>query len=110
MSSSDTQVIAPQRIVFIDPNVPDLQDLLDGLAPGEQAFVLDSASDGIQQIADILAANNFTDLASISIVSHGDSGELQLGSSVIADGNLAAHSSALAEIGAALSPQGTIAL
>ena len=41
---------------------------------------------------------------SIAIVSHGDSGELELGSSLITDANLATHSNVLAEIGAALAP------
>ncbi len=100
----------PQQIVFIDSRVPDIQDLLDGLQPDEQAFVLDPSSDGVQQIADILAENNFSDLSSISIVSHGESGTLDLGSSVITDANLANHSSALAEIGASLAPGGTIQL
>jgi hypothetical protein len=99
-----------QSIVFIDSRVPDIQDLLDGLQPGEQAFVIDSSSDGIQQIADILAENNFTDLSSIAIVSHGDSGELELGSTFITDGNLSKHSNALAEIGASLAPGGAIQL
>ncbi len=101
---------SPQQIVFIDSRVPDIQDLLSGLAAGEQAFVIDPSSDGIQQIADILAANNYTDLTSISIVSHGESGELELGSSLVTDANLAGHSNALAEIGAALAPGGNIQL
>ena len=49
--------IDARRVVFIDSRVPDLQDLLNGLQPGEQAFVLDPSKDGIDQIADILAAN-----------------------------------------------------
>ncbi|MGZ6993336.1 MAG: DUF4347 domain-containing protein, partial [Ilumatobacteraceae bacterium] len=73
-------------------------------------FVLDSGSDGLQQIADILAANSLTDLSSISIVSHGAAGELVLGSSVITDGNLADHSGALAAIGSSLAPAGAIQL
>ena len=55
----------PHRIVFIDSRVPDIRDLLDGLQPGEQAFVIDPSSDGMQQIADILAADNLGDLSSI---------------------------------------------
>ncbi|HWW09933.1 MAG TPA: DUF4347 domain-containing protein, partial [Candidatus Acidoferrales bacterium] len=99
-----------QSIVFIDSRVPDIQDLLDGLQPGEQAFVIDSSSDGIQQVADILAANNLSGLSSISIISHGESGALELGSSFVTDGNLSAHSNALAEIGASLAPGGAIQL
>jgi hypothetical protein len=103
-------VTSPQQIVFIDSRVPDLQDLLGGLAPGEQAFVLDPSSDGVQQIADILAANDLTDLSSISIVSHGAPGEVQLGASLVTDQNLASYSSALAEIGASVAPGGNILL
>jgi lipopolysaccharide export system protein LptA len=99
-----------QSVVFIDSRVPDLQDLLNGLQPGEQAYVIDPSSDGIQQVADILAENNLTDLSSISIVSHGESGALELGSSFITGGNLAGHSNALAEIGASLAPGAAIQL
>jgi len=77
MASSDAQ---PTQIVFIDGNVPDLADLLNGLAPGAEAFVLDPSQDGLQQIADILAANDVTDLSSIAIVGHGAPGEIELGS------------------------------
>ena len=101
---------SPQHVVFIDSRVPDVEDLLNGVQPGDPVFVLDPATDGVQQIADILAANNFTDLASVSVVSHGETGTLDLGSSVITDTNLAAHSKALAEIGSSLAPSGTIQL
>ncbi len=99
-----------QSIVFIDSRVPDLQDLIDGVQQGDLVYVLDPNSDGVQQIADILAANNLTDLSSISIVGHGESGEMELGSSFINDSNLSSHSNALAEIGASLAPGGTIQL
>jgi hypothetical protein len=55
-------VVGPKKIVFIDPNVPNIGDLLGGLQSDEEAFVLDPGSDGLQQIADILAADNLTDL------------------------------------------------
>jgi lipopolysaccharide export system protein LptA len=100
----------PHHVVFIDARVPDLQDLLDGLLPGEQAFVIDQASGGLEQIAAILAANHFTDLAAISIVSHGTTGALVLGTSLITDGNLADHSGALAAIGGAVAPGGAVQL
>jgi hypothetical protein len=77
----------PSQVVFIESDVPDLQDLLDGLAPGVEAFVLGPSSDGLRQIADILAANDLTDLSSISIVSHGGSGELELGSAIVTNAN-----------------------
>src|SRR5215472_3661245 len=97
-------------VVFIDSRVPDLPDLLNGLNPSEQAFVIDGGSDGLEQIADTLAANHLTNLSSVSIVSHGTTGELVLGSSLITDGNLADHSGALATIGASLAQDGAIEL
>jgi Domain of unknown function (DUF4347)/SdrD B-like domain/Bacterial Ig domain len=99
-----------QQIVFIDSRVPDLQDLVEGVDPGTQVFVLDPSSDGIQQIADILAANNLDGLTSISIVGHGAAGQIDLGSTVLDDSDLSRHSAALAQIGAALAPGGTLQL
>src|SRR5262249_19635884 len=101
---------SPQQAVFIDSNVSDIADLLAGLAPGEVAFGIDPTSDGVQQIANILAANDLTGLAAISIVGDGASGAINLGSSVLDDGNLSGHAGALAQIGAALAPGGALQL
>ncbi|HEY2884976.1 MAG TPA: DUF4347 domain-containing protein, partial [Rhizomicrobium sp.] len=110
MANSDTNRTAPQQVVFVDSSVPELQSLLDGLLPGEIAFVLDHTSDGIRQIADILSANNLTDLSSIDIVGHGTSGAVDLGSTVLDDADLSEHAGALAQIGAALVPGGNLKL
>jgi hypothetical protein len=99
-----------QQVVFIDSRVPDIQDLIDGVQPGVQVFVIDPGSDGVQQIADILAANDLHDLSSISIVSHGADGEVMLGSTTLSEANLASYSRALAEIGTAVAPGGDIQL
>ena len=99
-----------QQVVFIDSTVPDIQDLIDGVEPGVQVFVIDPGSDGVQQIADVLAANNLHDLSSISIVSHGADAEVMLGSSTLSEANLASYSRALAEIGTAVAPGGNIQL
>ena len=109
MAGDDTNFIA-QQVVFIDSNVPDIEDLIDGLAPGVEAFVLNPSSDGLQQIAGILAANNLTGLSSISIVGHGASGEIALGSAVLDDSDLSSDAASLAQIGAALAPGGDLQL
>jgi hypothetical protein len=108
MSNSDTQ--DAEQVVFIDANVPDLQDLLAGLAPGVQAFVLDPDRDGLQQIAAILAANDLTDLSSISIVGHGSSGAIEVGGTTLDDADLSSYAPELAEIGGALALGGDLAL
>ncbi len=106
----DVQSDIGRQVVFIDSLVPDLAALIAGATPGELVFVLDPSSDGLQQIADILAANGLTALASISIVGHGSSGAIDLGSTVLDDANLAGHAAALSTIGAALAPGGDLAL
>src|SRR5262245_6204202 len=98
------------RVVFIDSRVPDLQDLLNGALAGEAVFVLDMSSDGVQQMADILAANNLTSLSSISVVGHGAAGEIDLGSTTLDESDLSAHATALAQIGSALAPGGNLQL
>ena len=99
-----------RQIIFLDPGIPDIADLIDGARPSDQVFVLQADGNGLEQIADILASENLSGLDSIAIVSHGDTGELRLGSALLTDGNLAGNSGALAEIGAALAPGGTIQL
>ena len=106
MSNSDTQ----DAVVFIDANIPDLQDLLTGLAPGVQAFALDPDRDGLQQIAAILAANDLTDVSSISIVGHGSSGAIEVGGTTLDDADLSTYAPELAAIGGALAPGGDLQL
>src|SRR5262249_58768192 len=110
MSSNASAAAAVRQVVFIDSRVPDIQDLLAGLAPDTLAFVLDPARDGVQQIADILAASHLTGLAAISIVGHGAAGELDLGATVLNEGDLASHAQALPAIGAALARGGGLQL
>ncbi|HWA63237.1 MAG TPA: Ig-like domain-containing protein [Caulobacteraceae bacterium] len=110
---SDRLVAPPSavtQVVFIDSRTPDIQDLLAGLQPGVIAHVLDASSDGLQQMADFLAANHLTGLAAIDIVGHGQAGEIILGASAVTDGSLGSHASELAAIGAALAPGGDLAL
>ena len=63
-------------ILFIDPTVPDYQSLLQGLNADTQLVILDPTKDGITQISEALKAGIFD---TVHIVSHGTSGNLQLG-------------------------------
>ncbi|HEY1748395.1 MAG TPA: DUF4347 domain-containing protein, partial [Xanthobacteraceae bacterium] len=108
MTSSNNET--PQSVVFIDSDIPDLQGLLNGLAPGVEAFVINPSSDGLAQIAAILAANNLGNLSSLSIVGHGATGQIQIGATTLDAGDLSNESVALAQIGAALAPGGDLQL
>jgi hypothetical protein len=71
-----------RELVFIDPHVADYQQLVAGLAgggPGKsvQVVVLDGARDGVDQVSEVLARCRGLD--AVHILSHGDPGEVQLG-------------------------------
>jgi hypothetical protein len=106
----DSSTSGIHDVVFIDSRVPDIEDLLNGLKPGEMAFVIDSGSDGLNQIAAILKSRHLNNLAGIQIVSHGTSGALELGATTLNGSNLSGHAGALAGIGAALVRGGDLSL
>ena len=99
-----------RELVFIDADVPDLAVLLAGLTPQETAYVLDPSSDGLAEIADIIAADHDSDLASIAIVGHGAAGQIEVGGATLDAADLAGDAAALSRIGAALAPGGQLDL
>ncbi|MGB0909957.1 MAG: DUF4347 domain-containing protein, partial [Nitrospirales bacterium] len=66
-----------REFVFIDTNVDDYQTLMAGINPNAEVILLDPTRDGIEQIAEIL--QDQSDIDAIHIVSHGNQGELELG-------------------------------
>ena len=99
---------ANPSVVFIDSRVPDIQTIMAAAAPGAHIVVLDPNWDGIQQMAETLSG--MRDVASVSVVSHGNAGSLLLGSGSLSSSNLASHQAALQTIGQALGPQGDLLL
>ncbi|MBX3653123.1 MAG: DUF4347 domain-containing protein [Ramlibacter sp.] len=116
MSSSDLSLFtgpmpveAPvSKVLFVDGRVPDLQSIIAAAEPGVKVVVLDSDQNGVQQMA--RALDGMHDVASISVVSHGDQGVLLLGNGPLFAGNLGEHQGDLAAIGRALSADGDILL
>ncbi|NET29071.1 DUF4347 domain-containing protein, partial [Okeania sp. SIO1I7] len=64
-------------LVFIDAGVDNYQQLFDGVVAGTQPFILDTATDGIQQIDQIL--QQYPGQKTVHIISHGAPGCLYLG-------------------------------
>ncbi|MGK7893377.1 MAG: DUF4347 domain-containing protein [Xenococcus sp. (in: cyanobacteria)] len=64
-------------LVFIDTGVDNYQQLFDGVVTGARPFILDTASDGIQQIDQIL--QQYPGQKTVHIISHGAPGCLYLG-------------------------------
>ena len=95
-------------LVFVDANVADYQTLVSSVQPGTEVVVLNSSSNGIEQITEVLG--NYTNLDSVQILSHGDSASLQLGSEILSQENVESYGSQLQQWGEALGSDGDILL
>ena len=97
-----------KTVVFIDPNVTDWQNLVNGVEPGSLVFILDPRQDSARQITDKLAA--LTEIDNIQIISHGGEGSLSLSSTQLNSANLSSYSSQLQQWGQSLTTTGDILL
>ncbi|MEZ6057383.1 MAG: DUF4347 domain-containing protein [Planctomycetaceae bacterium] len=107
-ATSSQQSTTTTEVLFIDPRVENWQQLVDGVPASVEVHLLDPQQDALTQIAATLEGR--TDLSAIHIVSHGQSGLLQLGETSLTNENLADHSALLGQIGATLAADGDILL
>ena len=95
------------EVVFVDPTVPNYQDLLSGMNSNVEVIMLDGGQDGIEQMANALSGRSGID--AIHVISHGGAGELQLGTGVLnADSMSTQYADDMAVIQQALSEQADI--
>ena len=97
-----------QEVVFVDGQVTNIGELLEGLSGNPEVVILDSTKDGLQQMADYLKGRDGLD--AIHLLSHGADGNVQVGNVWLAGYNLAEHREALESIGAALKADGDLML
>jgi len=90
-----------RETVFVDAQVESYQTLVDGLGEGVEVHLIDSASNGLEQIAAVLQGQSGID--AIHVYSHGDVGQLTLGNLTLNSDNLGQYSELLAQIGQSLS-------
>lgn len=95
-------------ILFIDSKVTNYTTFLAGLSSNVEMYLLNTEENGVLQITDIL--KDRTELDSIQIISHGSTGTLYLGYSILNNDNLLFYSDALEQIGSSLSASGDIML
>ncbi|MEG5116339.1 DUF4347 domain-containing protein, partial [Microcoleus sp. A2-C5] len=74
------------QIVFVDSAVEDWQSLAAGVKPGIEVILVDRTRDGIEQISEALQSRK--GIESVHIISHGESGSLQLGKTKLNSDNL----------------------
>ncbi|MBH0210047.1 MAG: DUF4347 domain-containing protein, partial [Nitrospira sp.] len=95
------------EVVFVDPTVPNYQDLISGMAPNVEVIMLDGGQDGVEQMANALSGR--TGIDAIHVISHGEAGALQLGTGVLnADSMSTDYADDLAVIQQSLSEQADI--
>ncbi len=80
LAAYDTST-ARQEIVFLSPSVRDYQQLLDGISPNVEVFVLDPTRDGVEQIAEVLVGRTGVD--AIHLIGEGTEAEMHLGASFL---------------------------
>ena len=100
-----------QAYVF-DSSVPELQGLIDAVRAGSAGdsaplfLVLTAGSDGVLELAEAL--DGVSGLDAIHIFSHGSTGSLYLGSTVLNQASLPWYSQALTQMGSALGDNGDL--
>src|SRR5665213_611535 len=94
------------NVVFVDSSIADYQAIVAAINPGTRVFVFDGTKDGLQQIAENL--QGVRGLASIDIISHGASDQVQVGTDTLNMATLSSYSGDLAAIGNALSKTGQL--
>jgi hypothetical protein len=95
-----------ENLLFIDSSIDNYQSLSDVAAPNSEVIILNSARNQIEEISKKLT--QYQNLASIQIVSHGQSGSIQLGDSQLNLNTLHFYDNLIKDWGNALSEKGDI--
>lgn len=82
-----------QALVFIDRLVPHHAELVAGALPKTEVILLDPEQDGVWQISETLAEHQ--GITSLHLVSHGASGQLILGNTILSQETLSQYTSLL---------------
>lgn len=102
-----TQLVNPRSIAFVDLNVPDVEHILQNLT-ADVIIPLSPKQDSITQITETLS--HYDDLLGVHVISHGSSGQLMLGDSVVNLQTLNSRSQDLQTWANALTPDADILL
>lgn len=94
LTTTKSTTSTASNLVFIDTAVDNFSNLLTGLKPNTEAVILDPNQDGISQISNFLAQRS-TPVESVQILSHGSSGNIQLGSTSLSLDNLEQYKTSL---------------
>lgn len=99
---------ARREIAFVDTSIEDHQALVEGLESGVEVFLIDGGQNGLEQVRDAL--QGLSGIDAIHVYSHGDVGQLQLGSLTLDESNLTENAALLEAIGQSLTSDGDLML
>lgn len=102
--------MSTHQLAFINDNVNNWEALAANLPNDVTVVHLDSQRDGLHQIVDYLHDQSIQNLAAIHLLSHGASGQVQLGNLTLTQDNLATQHDLLSQLGQALTPDGDLLL
>lgn len=94
------------EVAFIDTVLANWQDLVSEMPTEVEVVLLDANQDGLAQIATWAKTN--TKYNAIHILSHGNSGTVQLGTATLNENTLSEYQHILSEIGQALTEDGDV--
>ena len=97
-----------REVAFVDRGVEDSQALADGLGDNVEVIYLDADSNGLEQMVAALEGQQSID--AVHVLSHGDVGELKLGTLTLNGDNLSDYASTLETLGQSLSETGDLML
>lgn len=97
-----------KNVVFIDSRATGYEALIASLGADTEWYLLSTEEDGLEQMQRILTS--YSKLDSIQLISHGSTGTLHFGSTVLDSSNLSSHESQLQAIGSSLTDTGDFLL
>ena len=106
-SNFDNTVLNNSNIIFVDSGLNNYQSLISDTDNAE-VILLDSTRGGVEQVTEALA--NYSEVASIHLISHGDAGTLQLGATSLDIDSLENYAESVASWGTSLTENGDILL
>jgi VCBS repeat-containing protein len=95
------------KLAFIDTSIAGFDEIIAAIGPGVEVHLVTDGSDGVAQMADVLAGRN--NVSAVHIISHGSSGALSLGAASLTAASIqGTHADDLAAIAAALTADADI--
>ncbi len=107
-ASCTAEYESPKNLVVVDSRVENYEQLIGGIKPETEVFVLNPTRDAIEQITEIV--RQCRNINSLHIVSHGREAAIEIGRAELNIHNLETYSSQLQQWGKALGEQGNILL